>query len=734
MYLILLQLACNPPATEDPSAASIAAYDPLPLVNPFIGTGGVGGGIGALNPGPRSPHGMVHVGPDTRDSVSGAASFYHAGGYYYPDDRIDGFSHNHAQGMGVPDYTGVLLMPRDGWDASYTREAPRSAPFVHEEEEASPGYYAVRFADDLTEVELSATPHGALHRYTFAEGASPVVILDLAHGIDAEIPAASISRNGAEIEGFQHLVGNYSGRSGGLLTWIYATFEPAPLSSGVWSDPEAPISGSASVEGAGVGMWLEFPEGTREVEVKLALSYVDPPGARANYAAELENIDFEEGRESAEEAWRAELAGVRVRGGRADEQVIFHTAHFHAAHWPSLFSDADGRYRGLDGEVHPSLGRPYYTDFSLWDTFRTAHPWFLLAHPARAVDFAETLVQMSKDGGSLPRWPLGHSYTGGMVGSPATQVLAETWLKGHTTGWDAEAGYAAALAAASGPTAHASRGGIEGYLERGYVAWEDADSPASLTLEYAWSDRALAGWAEALGAPEAARLSAQASSWENTWDPAQALFAGRYADGHFEEIPHADWWDDAFVEGNAWQYLWGAPQDAARMVEVQHGGDVEAFLARYDAFWAEAYLEEDDFNADSWYWHGNEPDLHYPHLAALLGRPEHSRAPVDFVLASRYRNAPDGLDGNDDGGTLSAWYLLASLGLYPLAGTPTYALSVPLFERVEIDRPEGTLVLRRPSPARGLLRVTSPQAEHTATLEHRDLLDGAELIFESAEP
>ena len=742
MLPLALLLACSGPDTDtdtpvDASADPIEAYDPLPWVDPLIGTGGIGAGIGAVNPGPRWPHGMSHPGPDTRSSTSGVASFYHSGGYYYPDDQIVGFSHTHAHGMGVPDLGSVLLMPRDGWSPAWTEDKTRAAPFSHDDEVAEAATYTVTLGDDGTLVEITPTPRGAVHRYTFVDGAEPVVVVDLAHsaGNDADVPESelAVDLSTGTLTAYQLLMGNYSRRSGGLLTWVHATFEPAPVASGTWVDSESPDVGSTTASGPGVGAWLEFPSGTTEVTVRLALSYVDADGAAANHAAEVAGLSYDDAAEAAREAWRAELSGVRVRGGTDAERTIFHTAHYHSSIWPGLHQDVDGRYRGMDREVHTSE-QTYYSDFSLWDTFRTAHPWYILAHPDRAVDFAHSLTQMSVDGGSLPKWPLGHSYTGGMVGSPATQVLAGTWLKGLTEGWDVEAGYGAALAAASGPQDHDSRGGIEGYLERGYVAFEDASGPASRTLEFAWCDASLARWAEGLGhTADLPQLQEQAGSWANTWDAEQHFFAGRYADGSFLFEEHPDWWSSAYVEGDAWQYLWYVPYDPEAMVELQHGGDLDAFLELYDRFWDEAYLEEDDFNADSWYWHGNEPDIHYPFLASLLGRPDHSADPARFVLASRYRATPDGLDGNEDGGTLSSWYLLAATGLYPVAGTDVYAIGSPIFDRVEIDRPEGTLVVRAPGVSDTARYVQEAslggEALDRSVLTHAELVEAGEVVL-----
>jgi predicted alpha-1,2-mannosidase len=733
--VLALGLGCQqPPEPQSP----IEPYDPLPLVDPFIGTGGFGAEVIGLNPGAALPFGMTQVGPDTRDSVTGAPPFYHFGGYHYGDDLITGFSHEHANGMGVNDFGGILIMPRLGWDAAFAEDTGRAAAFSHEEESASPGLYSVRLADDGTEVEIVATRHGGMHRYRFATGSSdlqPTVLLDLGHElgtVNIGDAAVEVDLASAQIDAYQLLQGSYSSRFGGLKTWARLSFEPAPLASGTWSEAAGTSEGSTAATGAEIGAWLTFPAGTEEVLVRVALSHVDAQGAQGNHSAQLQGRSFDELRDAAEAAWREELGYVRVRGGSDEQRTIFHTALYHTALWPNVFADSDGRYRGMDGEVHES-DFLYHSNFSMWDTFRTTHPWMTLSRPDKAREFAQSLVRMYEDGGSMPRWALGHGYTGGMVGTPAAQILAGTWLKG-VTGWDAETGFEACFLHSTTAMPDASRAAIDEYQGLHYVPMEASGGSTSLGLEYAWNDHALSLWAQSLGhAEEAAVMAEQSTWWRNNWDPAQEFMVGRYSDGSFHEIGNPDTWHGEYVEGDSWHYLWPAPYDAQGMVDLQHGGDLDAFLARLDLYWNRVESEEDDSFPDTYYWHGNEPDLHHPWLGSLLDRPNLSVQPVRHVMATRYGTGPDGLDGNDDAGTLSSWYLFAALGLYPVAGTPDYAVASPIFERVELDRPGTTLVLSAPDLPLDAPVPSSVQAGGEDlvgwTVSHQQLVEAGGLLF-----
>ena len=717
------------PAPDEP----IAEYDPLPLVDPMIGTGGLGGEVIGLNPGASVPWGMTQTGPDTRHSTGGAPDFYHFGGYHYRDDQILAFSHEHANGMGTNDFGNIGVLPRASWSDGFIDGEVRAATFSHEREVARAGSYAVTLDDDGTEVAIAASLHGAAHRYRFADTSSPTVILDLGHevgSVTVDDAALEIDLGGGTIDAFQNLRGAYSGRYGGMKTWAHLSFEPAPVASGTWADDEAPIAGGAAASGQHAGGWVQFAAGTEEVIVRVALSHVDADGARANHDAELAG-SYDDVLAAAEGAWRELLGGVRVRGGTVDQRVIFHTALYHASLWPNVFQDVDGRYRGFDQAVH-TADFTYHSNFSMWDTFRTTHPWFTLALPDKANDFARSLVQMYADGGSMPRWAHGHGYTGGMVGTPAAQILAGTWLKG-VRDWDAEAGFEGCFRAATGPVPEAGRAGIEAYIANEFLPMEAAGGSASRAVEYSWNDHALARWADDLGESDAAAtLWAMSTWWQNHWDPAQRYVVGRHADGAFEELLGTEIWLDIYVEGNAWHYLWPAPQDVQGMIDLQHDGDTDAFIARLNSFWGLVRLEEDDVMPDDFYWHGNEPDIHYAWLGSLAGHPDSTVGPVRHVMETRYDTSDSGLDGNDDAGTLSSWYLFAALGIYPVAGTPDYALASPIFERAEIDRPDGTLVIRAPGTSAEAVvptSITLGGVDVGTVIDHAALIAGGELVF-----
>jgi predicted alpha-1,2-mannosidase len=519
-----------------------------------------------------------------------------------------------------------------------------------------------------------------------------------------------------------------------MQTWAHLVFEPTPVSGGTWTASAAPEAGVLRAAGAGdVGGWVGFAPGTTEVTVRVSLSHVDSDGARMNHEAQLADRDFVAVEGQAEAAWSALLGGVRVQGGTEEQRVIFHTAMYHAALWPNRFQDVDGRYRGVDGEVH-TADFDYHSNFSMWDTFRTTHPWFMLTQPETQADMARSLVRMVRDGGHMPRWALGHGYTGGMVGTPAAQILAGTALKG-ITGWDQDLAFDACFRHSTEATAEASRGGIADYLALGYVPIETSGGSASLGVEYSWNDHALWRWAEQLGRTrEAAVLSEQQHNWQNHWDPSQGFIVGRYADGQFRALGNPVNWLEDYIEGNAWHYLWPAPYDVEAMVALQHDGDTDAFVAALDTYWAKVETEPDDAFPDDYYWHGNEPDLHHAWLGALVGHPEATQGPVRHIMETRYSAEPDGLDGNDDAGTLSSWYLFAAIGLYPVAGTPTYAIASPIFERVEIDRPDGTLVIEvpgvEPSPETPAQVHLGGEPLDGWTVDHADLVAAGGLVFE----
>ena len=708
--------------------AEPAATPLIQWVDPFIGTGGIGFGVGSTYPGPQVPFGMIRPGPDTTASTAPAPN--HCAGYWYDDPFIRGFSHTRANGMGIPEYGAVALMPTLGMDESKTSWEGYRSPFSHETEEASPGYYAVTLGDGVR-VELTTTARVALHRYTFPPAAEAVVLSDIGHHMaDVEIldGRVSLDPDAGEISGEVTFSAGYSNRFGGMTVYYVARFSTAPESYGVWQDGvlhEGDIDGS----GASAGAWYRFDTSSDEmVEVALAISFVSTEGARLNLDTEMPAIDFDSTRAEAETLWEDALSRVEIEGRSEREFEIFYSSLYRTLLMPTLAMDVDGAYRGLDGELHQAEGFIYLTDFSLWDTYRTMHPLLALLYPEWQLEMLNSLTAMGRDGGFIPRWPLGIGYTGGMVGDPADIVFADSWLKGIQD-FDLREAYELMRLTAMGPTPEGAsfggRHGITPYIEEGYIPIEHGGGSAAWTLELAYADHCLALLADELGEEDDAReLGARAGNWRNIWDERSDFLIGRHEDGSFpaEVAPFA--WQDYYAEGNAWQYLWFVPHDLEGLAEVMGGRD--ELISRLDGFFEESASEEYmPVMPSRWYWHGNEPDLHAPWIFAALDRPAGSARWVRWALERHYSEHPDGLPGNDDGGTMSAWYVFSAAGIYPLPGFDYYLVGSPIFTRVVLHLAEGDFVIEAPEASGRAIYIQ--QATHDgselarARIRHDDL-------------
>lgn len=699
-------------------------------VDPFIASGGKGFAIGAGYPGPGMPFGMIHPGPDTRDA-NGANRLYHCSGYFYDDDRVGGFSLTRMQGTGVPDYGTFAFMPVDGMNEDRRTEKGYEATFSKDEELAEPGYYRVLF-DNGIEVELTSTLRAAAFRYTFPDSADPVVLVDLDHVLDgqAEDCAAAVDESGA-MDLSMHLRGGLSGRFGGFKIFAHAAFDTQPDSIGVWDDAGL-RDGETDAQGVDVGAWVRFPQGTRTVHMRVAVSFVDGDGARGNLAAEMPGFDFDGVKQSASEAWRTTVGALEVWGADERDTIIVGSAMYRTHLMPTLMNDVDGRVRSMDGSV-VTTSRPRYSDFTLWDTYRTTHPWLMLSeHPANP-DLLASLVTMGREGGAIPRWSLANGDAKSMVGSPGEIVLAEASAKGLLEG-DEQAYDLARVAAFGAPPGDVGgRGSIEAYIQHGYVPSDIEGGSVSKTQEYAVADAALAAWATRLGrGGDAAELAVRARSYEQLYHPDSGFFQPKLSDGSWDVWGGPLAGQGPYVEGNAWQYLWMVPHDPDALAEVL--GGKEAALARLREFFDLSYAEEPFVGLRKYYWHGNEPDIHVPWLFAAWGQPAESVKAIRWIMDTAYGTEPHGIDGNDDGGTLSAWVLFATTGLYPLPGTSRYVVAAPLFRRVVLHRAGGDLRIEatrdpreHPVPKRVLL---DGQVVTTTTLEHSALVGEHTLVFE----
>ncbi|HET6583063.1 MAG TPA: GH92 family glycosyl hydrolase [Nannocystaceae bacterium] len=673
-------------------------------VDPFIGTGGLGYRVGTINPGASLPFGMVKPGPDT--GIGGLQlSYLNCTGYHYDQTHVWGFSHSRINGMGVPDYGALLIAPTVGIDAAKIEIGGARSLFDHAREEASPGYYAVDLLDVGVHAELTATTAVALHRYTWDDpGAAAAVILDLGYNpAGGRSPASSlvISGEAQTISGMTTVLGGYSARFGGVPTYFVARFSRPFASAGAWDDAKTMMPGATAMDGAEIGAWAEFAlaEGETSVEVAVAISYVSLAQAEANLAAEAPDFAFDATRAAAAAAWDDELHRVRVQGGSADDRETLYTALYHAFLAPTTFSEVGGMYRGFDGEVHEAGDSTYYSDFSLWDTYRTLHPLLNLVQRDRSGDMMQSLVRMYQQGGDLPMWPLAFGYTSGMVGTSADIVLADAALL-EIAGFDGDIAYMGARLHATEERPNDGRPDIAGWIERGWIASDGGLASVSESLEFAVADHALGEWAALLGQDDdAAMFAERGRNYRNLWSEQLGFFVGRRADGTFDTTGFdPEIWLDAYAEGTAWHYVWMVPHDAAGLAELMGGeGAARERLAAYMQMSAD-YLASPDANANvqvPFYWQSNEPSLHDVYLFTEFGDPASTQRWVDWARREHYGVEADGLPGNDDAGTMSAWYVWSAIGLYPLPASRRWWITAPIFARVELDLGDAELPSRR---------------------------------------
>ena len=700
-------------------------------VNVFIGTGGRGFGIGSDFPGPCLPFGMARPGPDTANLAGVSLNFYHCGGYHYPDNALRGFSSYRLSGIGVADYGDVRVMPTLKLSGDYRDEASYRQYFSHYTETARPGYYAVTMWPSGIRAELTAAQHAALHRYNFPRKVRARILIDAGRAIGKDVCSAemALDEDKGTVTGKLLSCGSLSGRSGGTEMFFAARLRGKVIDAGLVRGPGKENQPLAVA-------WLEGefgPDAPALVEV--GLSFISVAQARL-HLNEVEGRSFDEVASAAEAAWAKELRIVEVEGGTAQQRAIFATALYHSFIQPTDFTEAGNLYRGFDERSHEAIGFRYYTDFSLWDTFRTLQPLLNLLLPARAGDMMRSLVTMAEQGKTLPRWPTAYRYTGCMIGMSADNVIADAVLKGITN-FDVARAFDAGLWAATVPApedAHYDhREGLADYLRLGYVPANAMNGSVSRTIEYSYNDWCLAQTARYLGRDADYRMLMERSKkWRKLYDPKTGYLRAKTSDGAWSGRFNAWYWASYYTEGNARQWLWAPVHDMPGMIELM-GGPAE-FTRRLNHFFAAAARRPGSVAPDFFYWHGNEPDIHAAYLFNFSGRPDLAQKWVRWVMATKYRNRPAGIDGNDDCGTLSAWYVFSALGLYPLAGSDLYFVGAPTFKRAVLHLPGGDLTIRAdPDPARApyTKRVTINGRELKGCwLRHREIVSGGEIVFE----
>jgi predicted alpha-1,2-mannosidase len=736
-------------------AADLAEVDTAPgpddppyarHIRPMIGTGGAVFNLGSAYPGAAAPFGLVKASPDTTLMLGGKPpGFQHCAGYRFEDDAIYGFTHNHLHGTGAPDYGNVLLLPTVGMSDAKTGREGYKTPFTHDDEVARAGYYAVTLTDPRVRVELTATTRCSHHRYEFLDHPDEgVVLVDAAAALlDGRSKGGEVTVDPANrtVEGWNHNHGEFSGRYGGFPVHFTIRFDRPFAGHGTWLDGktgDGRLSVETPADPASFGAYLRFAtKDDATVEAQVCLSYVSLDGARAAMAAELPAWDFEATAAATFQAWEKEAAVIEVAGGTEDQKISFYTAIYHALQMPTIWTDVDGKYYGFDREVHQADGWTYVTDLSLWDTYRTANPLYALAWPRWQLDVLRSLTAMKVQGGYVPKWSMGAGDTGSMIGEHAASTAADSYLKGLTD-FDVETLWAGLKETADGPLPPGSYGGrgcIQSYLEKGYCPDEESDNSVSLTLEYAFNDFCMAELAKALGkTADATRYAERSTYWKNHWDGSTFLVPRR-ADGSFlvpgKDIGVDEWSPRGYVEGSVWQWNWFVPHDEDGLRALFP--DDAAFVSKLTDFFQ---LSKDQFlfeMPNAYYFHGNEPDFHAPFMFIRAGRPDLTQKWARWVLEANYRTDPDGLSGNDDGGTMAAWYVFTAVGLFPWPCLPGYYLTSPIFDRVVLHLEGGDVTIEADGASAGKLYVKQVTWNGTPLpamwIQHADLAKGGTLKF-----
>ncbi len=668
-------------------------------VNPFIGTGG----HGHTFPGAVVPNGMIQPSPDTRIYGWDACS-----GYYTDDTTINGFSHTHLSGTGCGDYGDVLLMPTVGAQnitpvAADAQTLSYASKFSHDNEVASPGYYSVLLDTYGVKAELTSTDRVAMHRYTFPKSDQSGFILDLDYSLQGqrnrnmEIEVV----NDSTLRGFK----NTSGWAWDQDVYFYAIFSK-PFVCEIVTDTVMP-QGAKKPQPVKKAL-LQFPTADGEqVMAKIALSAVDLEGAEKNIT-ELQGWDFDGTVAMARNKWNDYLSKIDVNTTNEDQKTVFYTALYHTAIAPNLFTDIDGRYRGMDRKIHTTGDdTPVYTVFSLWDTFRGLHPLLTIIDPELNGQFVNTLLDQYKTGGILPMWELAGNYTATMIGYHAVPVIVDAYMKGDRS-FDAKLALEACIRSAEYDTTfniattdylkHNGLMPISKYYKNtlGYVPFDKEHESVAKALEYAYNDWCISVLAGELGDTVTQKRYAQlAKNYEHYFDPETRFMRGKDINGNWRtpfSPRSSNHREDDYCEGTAWQWTWFVPHDVEGL-ETLMGGR-EAFIGKLDSlFTADSSLEGDLVSSDisgliGQYAHGNEPSHHILHLYNKANQPWKTQALVDSVLQSQYFNDPNGLSGNEDCGQMSAWFILNSMGFYQISpGLPEYSIGRPLFDDVTIHLP-----------------------------------------------
>ena len=748
------------------------------FVNPLIGTQK----MGHTFPGATVPFGSVQLSPDTDEQphningVYNKDTYKYCAGYQYDDREIVGFSHTHFSGTGHSDLGDFLIMPTTG--ELQLEPGAKGAPgsgfrsaFSHSNETAEPGYYKVKLEDHNILAEMTATTRVGFHQYTFPASDNAHIILDLMHGIydyaDKNVWTFARVENDRTIVGYRQTNGWARTRT------VYFAMEfSKPFASygfknfgkedykGFWRKFDQ-TKNFPEMAGKQLRAYFDFKTAKDEkIKVKFALSPVSTNGAMANLKAEIPHWDFERTKREAQFEWDRELSKVAVTTLDESEMVNFYTALYHALLTPTVYMDRDGRYKGIDQNVHNALQKPAreqgrntqgsdpgvaftnYTTFSLWDTYRALHPLLNILQPTRNRDMIRSMLAHYDQSvhKMLPVWSHYANENWCMIGYHSVSVIADAIVKGNFNGPEAMK----ALEASAQTARTKYYDGLEYYMKLGYVPEDKNSSSVSKTLEYAYDDWAIAQAAKRLNRTDLYNeFIKRSEKWRNVYDPSVGFMRAKMSDGTFrKDFDALSTHGQGFIEGNAWNYSLYVPHDPAAMIELM--GGKEKFSRHMDELFTmhlpdEFFAETEDITREGIignYVHGNEPAHHAAYLYNWTDDNWKTQERVRMILKNQYRPTPDGLGGNDDCGQMSAWYLFTALGFYPVApGSDRYALGSPVVKAAKLTLENGKiLTIEAKNQSERNVYVTSVTVNGRKVnrnyLTHSEIMNGGKIVFE----
>lgn len=714
IYLLLscaFILGCQ----ESPENKVQEELSSLDLVNPFVGTGG----HGHTYPGASAPFGMMQLSPDTRlDGWDGCS------GYHFSDSLVYGFSHTHLSGTGVSDYGDILFMPTN---QPYLNNGADDKPgyrssFSHDQEKASLGYYEVKLLDTDIKVRLTVSKRAGIHEYTFPDTDSQYVILDLKHRdelLDHEFKSLSKTQ----------FAGKRFSKAWASQQMLYYYFET--------SHPVINLE-EIDLDNAVYPLRFENPN-NEKVTIKIGISAVDEEGAKNNLETEIGAKNFDQVLEETQALWEKELGKIEIIDDNKENKRIFYTSLYHTMLAPNIYNDVDGRYRGMDLKIHETENFDYYTVFSLWDTYRAAHPLYTIIDQKRTNDFINTFNAKYDEGGILPIWDLSANYTGCMIGYHAVPVIADAYLKGIKD-YDVEKAFEAMK--------HSSvqdHLGLENYKDLGFIPVEKESESVSKTLEYAYDDWTIAQMAKELNRQENYKTYTQrAQNFKNLYNPQTRFFQGRMRNTWFAPFDPAEV-NFNYTEANAWQYSLYAPQDISGHIKLMGGDD--NYEKHLDQLFTAPQQTSGRHQADitgliGQYAHGNEPSHHMAYLYNFVGKPHKTQERVYEIMNTMYQNAPDGISGNEDCGQMSAWYVLSAMGFYPVTpASNQYIIGTPLFDEAHIHLENGnTFSIVKEGEGiyiagveYAFAKAEQPQSLSKSFIDHSMIMQGGTLTFKMSE-